>query len=167
MGWEDKRCCASSCCKHVQLPWNTCLMFDLHLDGYFLLVCCAPWINLSLPCSARLSSPSLQYFSLLCLPQYFNCFVTFVRLVTLLSLSSFPLSPLYHFHLLNMQQSSFQGVVELTTQLLRLISIICLPLCQMNKLGNTSREDCRDPLHLWVITMKKILCLLCIFASWG
>ena len=50
-----------------------------------------------------------------------------------------------------MQANIFQGVVELTTQLLRLISILWLPLSRTNNLGNTSREDCRDPLHLWVI----------------
>ena len=43
----------------TQLPWDTCLMFDLHLDAYFLSVCHAPWINLSIPCSARPPSPSL------------------------------------------------------------------------------------------------------------
>src|SRR3954464_7733530 len=31
--------------------------------------------------------------------------------------------------------SAFSGVVELTTQLLRLISILWLPLCRINKLG--------------------------------
>src|SRR4051812_32084783 len=33
--------------------------------------------------------------------------------------------------------SAFSGVVELTTQLLRLISILWLPLCQINTLGYT------------------------------
>ena len=47
--------------------------------------------------------------------------------------------------------SAFSGVVELTTQLLRLISILWLPLCRINKLGYTTLEDYRDPLHLWVI----------------
>src|SRR5215203_520382 len=37
------------------------------------------------------------------------------------------------------------------TPLLRLTSILCLPLCRINKLGNTSLEDCCDPLYLWVI----------------
>src|SRR3954452_13451827 len=40
---------------------------------------------------------------------------------------------------------------ELTTHLLRLISILWLPLCRINKLGFTSLEDCGDPLYLWVI----------------
>ena len=45
----------------------------------------------------------------------------------------------------------FPGAAELTTQLLRLINILWLPLCRINKLGNTTREDCCDPLYLWVI----------------
>ena len=45
----------------------------------------------------------------------------------------------------------FTGAAELTTPLLRLISILCLPLCRINKLGFTSLEDCCDPLYLWVI----------------
>src|SRR3954469_14903402 len=50
------------------------------------------------------------------------------------------------------EQELFSGAAELTTQLLRLASILWLPLCQINKLGNTIHEDCCDPLHLWVIT---------------
>src|SRR3954462_1594727 len=49
------------------------------------------------------------------------------------------------------EQELFLGTAELTTQLLRLASILWLPLCQINKLGNTTREDCCDPLYLWVI----------------
>ena len=44
------------------------------------------------------------------------------------------------------------GAAELTTHLLRLISILWLPLCRINKLGFTSLEDCGDPLYLWVIS---------------
>ena len=35
-----------------------------------------------------------------------------------------------------LREKSFSGVVELTTQILRLINIICLPLCRINKLGS-------------------------------
>src|SRR3954463_10366984 len=49
------------------------------------------------------------------------------------------------------EQELFPGAAELTTQLLRLASILWLPLCRINKLGNTAREDCCDPLYLWVI----------------
>src|SRR3954452_5873660 len=43
------------------------------------------------------------------------------------------------------------GAAELTTHLLRLISILWLPLCRINKLSFTSLEDCGDPIYLWVI----------------
>src|SRR3954451_23174667 len=43
------------------------------------------------------------------------------------------------------------GAAELTTHLLRLIIILWLPLCRINKLGFTSLEDCGDPLYLLVI----------------
>src|SRR3954462_11744360 len=49
------------------------------------------------------------------------------------------------------EQELFPGAAELTTQLLRLASILWLLLCRINKLGNTTREDCCDPLNLWVI----------------
>ena len=47
--------------------------------------------------------------------------------------------------------SQFPGAAELTIHLLRLSSILWLPLCRINKLGFTSLEDCCDPLYLWVI----------------
>ena len=50
-----------------------------------------------------------------------------------------------------MRASLFPGAAELTTPLLRLSSILCLPLCRINKLGFTTHEDCCDPLYLWVI----------------
>ena len=43
------------------------------------------------------------------------------------------------------------GAGELTNHLLRTTYILWLPLCRINKLGFTSREDCCDPLYLWVI----------------
>src|SRR3954468_7268396 len=49
------------------------------------------------------------------------------------------------------EQELFPGAAELTTQLLRLASILWLPLCRINKLGNTTLEDYCDPLYLWVI----------------
>src|SRR3954467_12586325 len=49
------------------------------------------------------------------------------------------------------EQELFPGAAELATQLLTLASILCLPLCRINKLGNTTREDCCDPQYLWVI----------------
>src|SRR4051812_24087120 len=38
------------------------------------------------------------------------------------------------------------GAAELTTHLLRLISILWLLLCRINKLGFTTLEDCGDPI---------------------
>src|SRR3954464_13055593 len=49
------------------------------------------------------------------------------------------------------EQEKFLGAAELTAELLRLANILWLPLCRINKLGNTTREDCCDPLHFWVI----------------
>src|SRR4051812_3542803 len=49
------------------------------------------------------------------------------------------------------EQELFPGAAELTTQLLMLASILWLPLCRINKLGNTTREDYCNSLHLWVI----------------
>ena len=54
------------------------------------------------------------------------------------------------FHLSRVTCAS-PGVAELTTQLRRPLSILWLPLSRINKLGYTIREDCCDPLHLWVI----------------
>src|SRR4051812_13853 len=51
------------------------------------------------------------------------------------------------------EQELFPGAAELTTQLLRLASILWLPLCPINKLGNTTRKDCCNSLHLWVIKL--------------
>jgi hypothetical protein len=56
-----------------------------------------------------------------------------------------------------LQASLFPGAAELTTRLSRLIFILWLPLCQINKLGNTSLEDCFDPLYLWVIRRLYLL----------
>ena len=45
-----------------------------------------------------------------------------------------------------LREKSFSGVVELTTQLLRLINIRWLPLCRINKLGsNYPRRLLRSP----------------------
>src|SRR3954463_11917588 len=49
------------------------------------------------------------------------------------------------------------GAAELTTHLLRLISILWLPLCRINKLGFTTLEDRGDPIYLWVIRQRRLL----------
>src|SRR3954463_1969026 len=47
--------------------------------------------------------------------------------------------------------SRFPGAADLTNQSSKLIFILWIPLCQINKLGYTTLEDCCDPLYLWVI----------------
>src|SRR4051812_46551504 len=95
----------------------------------------------------------------LCLP-HLNPTVTVtitIATVSLLLLLMILLCCCYYklFLLINFyEQELFPGAAELTTQLLRLASILWLPLCQINKLGNTIREDCCDPLHLWVISRR-------------
>src|SRR4051812_6928892 len=71
---------------------------------------------------------------------YFSCFTVDVALLLLL-INFF-------------EQELFPGAAELKTQLLRLASILWLPLCRINKLGNTTRKDCCDPLYLWVISLR-------------
>src|SRR4051794_23513872 len=78
------------------------------------------------------SNPTVYYYCYYC-----SCFTAAVALLLLL---------------INFcEQELFTGSAELTTQLLRLASILWLPLCRINKLGNTTREDYCDPLYLWVI----------------
>jgi hypothetical protein len=55
-----------------------------------------------------------------------------------------------------LQVSLFPGAAELTTHLLRLINILWLSLCRINKFGFTSLKDCCDPLYLCVITLHCI-----------
>src|SRR3954452_1967799 len=103
--------------------------------------------ELSYPCSARHSSLYLQCFPPCCL----------LQLLLLLFFTSVLLLFYYcYFHktiatdkLLRARLLS--GAAELTTHLLRLISILWLPLCRINKLSFTSLEDCGDPIYLWVI----------------
>src|SRR5215208_777996 len=45
------------------------------------------------------------------------------------------LLPYYCCFHINPVTSAFPGAAELTTQLLRLISILCFPLCRINKFG--------------------------------
>src|SRR3954468_2996487 len=50
-----------------------------------------------------------------------------------------------------LQASLLSGAAELTTPLLRLIFILWLSLCRINKFGFTFLEDCCDLLYFWVI----------------
>src|SRR3954462_5509176 len=102
--------------------------------------------ELSYPCSARHSSMYLQRFPPCCLLQlllllfllHCYCYFIFHKTVTTDKL---------------LRARLLSGAAELTTHLLRLISILWLPLCRINKLGFTTLEDCGDPIYLWVITI--------------
>src|SRR3954453_21060274 len=54
-----------------------------------------------------------------------------------------------------LRASLFPGAADLTNQLSKLIFILCLPLCRINKLGYTTLEDYCDPLYLWVINYPR------------
>src|SRR3954470_7320028 len=49
------------------------------------------------------------------------------------------------------KQVFISGAVELTTQLSKPVCILCVPKCQIDKLGYLAREDYLDPLQLRVI----------------
>src|SRR3954452_17825588 len=105
--------------------------------------------ELSYPCSARHSSLYLQCFPPCCLLQLLlllfllHCYCYFITATSIKLLL-----------LINRLRARFlSGAAELTTHLLRLISILWLPLCRINKLGFTTLEDCGDPIFLWVITI--------------
>ena len=103
--------------------------------------------ELSYPCSARSSIPTPTVFSIL----LFTITVTTAVFTSLLML----FYCCYFYKTVTtdkpLRARLLSGAAELTTHLLRLISILWLPLCRINKLGFTSLEDCGDPLYLWVI----------------
>src|SRR3954451_24627931 len=102
------------------------------------------------PCSARPSSLYLQCFPpcclllllLLFLLHYYYYFITSTSIKLLLLIN-------------RLRARLLSGAAELTTHLLRLVSILWLSLCQINKLGCTTLEDCGDPIYLWVITPRR------------
>ena len=103
--------------------------------------------ELSYPCSARPSIPTTTVFSIL----LFTVTVTTAVFTSLLLLFHY-----CYFHKTvttdkPLRATLLLGAAKLTTHLLRVISILWLPLCRINKLGFTSLEDCGDPLYLWVI----------------
>src|SRR3954462_10722882 len=90
---------------------------------------------------------------------YFRCFTTTVTIAAITSIS-----PLL---LIFFASKYILGVVELTTQLLKLINILWLPFCRINKLGYLAREDYLDPLQLRIIkycflgrTVNDVKCLV-------
>jgi hypothetical protein len=89
------------------------------------------WFHeLSYPCNARTSSLCLQYL---------------ILLFTIATITAFILLLLLLFHYYHhyktvatdkpLRASLFPGAAELTTHLLRLINILWLPLCRINKFG--------------------------------
>src|ERR1041385_4037302 len=70
--------------------------------------------------------------------------ITTIIITTTTTISQLLLIPLC-------KQVFISGAVELTTQLSKPVSILCVPKCRINKLGYLAREDYLDPLQLRVI----------------
>src|ERR1041385_8147652 len=84
--------------------------------------------------------------SCLLLPFYLCCStitITTIIITTTTTISQLLLIPLF-------KQVFISGAVELTTQLSKHVRILCVPKCQINKLGYLAREDYLDPLQLRV-----------------
>jgi hypothetical protein len=90
------------------------------------------------------------------------CLQYFILLFTIATITVFTLLLLLLFYYCHhyktvatdkpMQASLFHGAAELTIHLLRLINILWLPLCRINKFGfYFPRRLLRSP-NLWVIT---------------
>ena len=112
-------------------------MFDICLDDHYFSVCLAPsqLHVISHPCSTQ-PSISLAYSVLILLVT--SC-LTFAVLLSLLS-HPHCFRCHHHFHITvatntPLPSKYFSGAVELTTQLSKLINILWLPLCRINKLG--------------------------------
>src|SRR3954451_25311925 len=102
----------------------------------------------------------MQLPSFISIPKVFSILLFIATITTAVVTSLLLLFHYYYFHktvttdkLLRARLCS--GAAELTTHLLRLISILWLPLCRINKLRFTSLEDCGDPLYLWVIRFRQ------------
>ena len=135
--WEGRKkdVVQSSYCKHAQLPWDTCLMFDICLDDPFFFVCLAPCQNLlrSHPSNAQPSISLAYSVSILLVTSsftfvfYFCCFTTTTIVTTI--------TPILLLLLILCCKQVLSGAVELTTQLSKLVRILWLPLCRIYKLG--------------------------------
>src|ERR1041384_4863042 len=132
-------------------------MFDICLDNPCFSVCLAPCSNLldvrSHPSRAQPSISLAYSVSILlvtsCLLTLF-CFCCFTTTITtIITTTTTIVSQLLL--ILLCKQVFISGAVELTTQLSKLVRILCVPKCQINKLGYLAREDYLDPLQLRVI----------------
>ena len=120
-----------------------CLILGCYI--YLLSVQLCLFHELSYSCNGRLSVPMPMVFLILLFT--INIFAVTIAFFILLLLLLF-----YCCHQITVttdklrQKKSFSGVVELTNQLLRLINILWLPLCRINKLGsNYPRRLLRSP----------------------
>ena len=109
----------------------------LILGCYIYLLCAQLYLfhELSYSCNARLSVPMPTVFLIL----------LFTIDISVVVIAAFILLLLLLFQCCHqitvttdklLRERSFPGVVELTTQLLRFINILWLPLCRINKLGS-------------------------------
>ena len=129
--------------------WNTCLglssswiLYLIYLQLPYVLI--AMWIVLSM------QRPSIHPYAYRTWIPLFTAFVTtvFALLLLLLCYSYYKTVAIDKI----LWARLFPGAAELTTQLLRLINILWLPLCRINKLGFTSLENTAiHPLYSWVI----------------
>ena len=109
-----------------------CLILGCYI--YLLRTQLCLFHDLSYSCNARLSVPMSMVFLIL-------LFTINISAVTIAAFILLLLLLFYCCHLITvttdklLRENSFLGVVELTTQLLRLINILWLPLCRINKLG--------------------------------
>ena len=120
----------------ITLGSDCCMMNVIHTNIH-------RWSN----AYASLTLSLLSYYCwCYCYSHYKTAIVTIATVIATIKLSYYCATKYF------VAEIYFSGVVELTTQLLRLISILWLPLCRINKFGwNTTLEYCCDPLYLWVI----------------
>src|SRR3954469_19788494 len=132
-------------------------MFDICLDDPFFSVSLARvriyYMFVLIQAAPDHPSPFPTVFSFLLVTScllllfYFCCFTTTITTIittTTTTISQLLLIPLC-------KQVFILGAVELTTQLSKLVRILCVPKCKINKLGYLAREDYLDPLQLRVI----------------
>src|SRR3954462_10869086 len=91
-------------------------------------------------------------------PYAYNILILLITMITATAVFILLLLLLYYCHCYKtvatdkiLRASLFPGAADLTNQPSKLIFILWLPLCRINKLGYTTLEDCCDPLYLWVI----------------
>ena len=133
MGWQDKRCCASSHCEHVRLYTEHMPMVTQYLDTVLLFIC--KCLDLIITCIIlSMQRPFIHPYA----------YSILILLFTSISAAVF-ISFLLLFHYCYcyktvttdklLRTSPFSGAGELTTHMLRLTNILWHPLCRINKFG--------------------------------